>query len=104
MEHFRLFIDEITPVETKNGVFYYSFWVRLILEDTCTIAISGWKYFPDKGNVLSPSIGKGKGKFFHSTKTNLEMHNMIVTKARSMFNFVETSVAVGASKLEEEEK
>jgi hypothetical protein len=87
MEHFRLFIERIAPVEAKNGKFYYSFWVRVILEDLATLTVSGWKYFPVTGTVSEPSVAKGKGKFFNTSKANGPMYNMILLKAQKEFGY-----------------
>ena len=65
----------------KRG--YFAFWVRLLDKDL-SIAVSGFKYFPDSRTVSSPSNCKGDGKFVNTTKLSAELYNLIMTKAQEM--------------------
>ena len=63
---------------------YYSFWVD-VFSGPQMMSVSGWKYFPDTQTISSPSVYKGDGKFFNTTKLTKEMFNRVAQVAAAHF-------------------
>lgn len=86
-------IEQLKSTPRKDGgLAYWSFWVRLLWTDpTGTahyIAVSGWKYLPDKGTLATPSTHKGGNSWFNTTKVNPEFYNLIRTKVEDALGIV----------------
>jgi hypothetical protein len=90
-------IEQITEQVSKTGRSYYSFWVRLNFNGRA-ISSGGWKYFPDKQTLSSPSQGKEGGRFFNTTKLNPQMYNdILAVAARTFENAVSADETVAAA-------
>ena len=74
----------------KRG--YFAFWVRLI-HGVVSIAISGFKYFPDKKTVSTPSAMKGEGRFVDTVKVTADTYNLILKEALRVFDTMEADGA-----------
>ncbi len=79
---------------------YYSFAVRL-LYGPLSLAVSGFKFFPDNASLSTPSQFKGNGKYFNTCSMSKQMYYAIQTAAATYFG---TQVAENTEEMPEEVK
>lgn len=81
-------LDTITPKQTKDGRRYYSFGVtwRVVASEPVEpefVTTYGWRYFPDKDALSTPSINVGK-KFINTHRISADMYNEIKEKIQEL--------------------
>ena len=73
-------VEKPQAKETPQGEKYWTFSVNFI-ENGITVA--GWKYFPARGTVGTPSISKGPGKgFIRLVTVTKDLYNLILEKVQ----------------------
>ncbi len=74
-------LGKFSRKETTTGEMYWNFAVELT-DGELSASIGGWKYFPSRGTVGTPSISKGAGKgFINLVRVNKELYNLVLEKA-----------------------
>lgn len=90
----KLLVEQIKPGGSPNASApYYTFWVRVMDPKTgWWMTTGGWRYFPDRKTVGSPSISKGNGSYVASVKYDALMRNEIQRQIEEFFESGPVSV------------
>jgi hypothetical protein len=67
----NIIVDNLQPTTAKVKGFetlYYTFWVRFMVTGSPDwVTVGGWRYWPDKRTVSTPSMNKGGLKGYYNT-------------------------------------
>lgn len=82
-----ILIEQLQQLDSKvKGVEtpYWSFWVRF-MEGPDGISVSGWRYWPDRQSLSTPSVYKG-GRYWNMTKVQTTTYNRVKEEIERLLN------------------
>ena len=84
-----ILLEKAQQQENDHGEVYWTFWVRLVMGREF-IATAGWRYWPHKVSLSTPSMRKGKGdngtgKFFNTTSMSTGIYNVVLNECMRLF-------------------
>jgi hypothetical protein len=81
IEQLQLNSKRVKSLETT----YYTFWVRFFaLGSPASISVSGWRYWPERRTLSTPSIKKSDARYFNTCKPTPDVYMAILSEVERL--------------------